>query len=50
MQNNRCYSFLAEGARRVGEPQPDVREDLEVEERELGDTHLNPVGGDRGAY
>lgn len=37
MQNNRCYSFLAEGARRVGEPQPDVREDLEVEERELSE-------------
>lgn len=30
--NNRCHTFLAEGARRVADPHPDTREDIEVEE------------------
>ena len=37
MQNNRCHTFLAEGAYRVGEPMPDEREDLEVELVALAD-------------
>jgi ADP-ribose pyrophosphatase len=30
IQTNRCHVFLARGVRRVGEPQPDATEDLEV--------------------
>ena len=29
LQNNRCHTFLARGARRVGEPQPDIDERIE---------------------
>jgi 8-oxo-dGTP pyrophosphatase MutT (NUDIX family) len=30
IQGNRCYTFLAENARRVGEPAPDETEDIRV--------------------
>jgi 8-oxo-dGTP pyrophosphatase MutT (NUDIX family) len=30
IQNNRCHSFLAEGVRPVGTPQPDAHESFEV--------------------
>ena len=29
LQNNRCHTFLARGAQRVGEPQPDPNERIE---------------------
>ena len=31
VQNNRCHSFLARGARAVGSPTPDAEEEIEVE-------------------
>ncbi len=31
-QTNRCYTFLAQGCTRAGEPEQDEREDIEVEE------------------
>jgi len=37
MQNNRCHTFLAEGAYRAGDPTPDQREDLDVEQVPLLD-------------
>jgi len=30
IQTNRCYTFLAHGARRVGDPEPDEGEDLSL--------------------
>lgn len=32
VQNNRCWSYLAEGCRRAGDQQPDDQEELVVEE------------------
>jgi len=37
IQGNLCHTFLATGARRVGEPRPDPGEVIEVEERELSE-------------
>jgi hypothetical protein len=31
IQANRCFTFLARGCRKVGEPSPDGTEDLRVE-------------------
>ena len=48
IQTNRCYTFLAEGARRVGEPQPDPNERFEQllwplteVQQALGDGRIN---------
>lgn len=35
IQTNRCYTYLAEGCRREGEPELDEKEDIGVEEEEL---------------
>jgi 8-oxo-dGTP pyrophosphatase MutT (NUDIX family) len=37
MQNNRLFTYLVEGARRVGEPQPDPFERIVVQPRPLAD-------------
>lgn len=37
LQANRCYTFAVEGCRRVGEPQLDLYEDMEVELLPLAD-------------
>ena len=37
IQTNSCHTFLARGARKVGEPEPDAGEDLQVEKRAVSE-------------
>ena len=37
IQNNRCHTFLARGAYRAGDPQPDENEEIEVDTVPLDD-------------
>lgn len=45
IQNNRCHSFLAPGVRRVGAPDPDTDESIEVVEVPLSEIPGLIAGG-----
>jgi ADP-ribose pyrophosphatase len=45
-QNNLCWSFLAEGCRRAGEPEPDDQEAFTVEEIALSDVPRRLASGE----
>ena len=45
IQNNRCYTYLAQGAVRQGEPEPDANESFEVVEFDYDDVLARLVDG-----
>ena len=45
VQNNRCHTFLARGAHRVGDPQPDEHEAMELHRAPIDEVYTLMAGG-----